>query len=103
MMDDIIKELKPFLNDSGQLVALPAKHKKRLIAYYYLATKIEVGQQYSESDINDILNQWAMFNDPATLRRELYDRYLLNRTNDGKCYWKEENQPSLEVFIGKYI
>ena len=102
-IDSITQELKSFMNENGQLIALPSKHKKKLIAYYYLATKVEVGRQYTESDINDILNEWAIFRDPATLRRELYNKHLLNRTNDCKYYWKEEKQLSLEEFIAKYI
>ena len=102
-MDSVMQELKSFMNEDGQLVMLPGKHKKKLIAYYYLAGKIEIGKQYSEPDINDILNQWAVFHDPAILRRELYNKHLLNRTEDGKYYWKEEELPLLEDFIAKYI
>lgn len=102
-IDSITQELKSFMNKNMQLVTLPAKYKKKLIAYYYLATKIEAGQQYTESDINDILNQWAIFRDPATLRRELYNKHLVNRTNDCKYYWKDEEDLSLEEFIAKYV
>lgn len=49
------------------------------------------------------MNQWAVFGDPATLRRELYNKYLLNRTNDCGQYWREERLPSLEEFIAKYV
>ena len=101
---DIVKlELKSYMNENGQLVALPAKYKKKLIAYYYLATKFEVGQQYAESNVNDILNEWTVFRDPATIRRELCIKQLLNRTNDCKWYWKAEEQPTLEEFIAKYV
>ena len=102
-MIDILQELKSFLSENGQLTVLPAKYKKKLIAYYYLATKMEVGKQYTESEINDILDEWTEFHDPATLRRELYNLHLLNRTNDCKSYWKEEEQPPLEEFIEKYV
>lgn len=102
-INGIMRELKSFLDESGQLVILPGKYKKKLIAYYYLATKIEMGKRYTESDINDILNQWAVFHDSATLRRELYNKHLLNRTNDCRYYWREEELPSLEEFIAKYI
>ena len=101
-IDNVMQELKPFMNESSQLVVLPAKYKKKLIAYYYLASKIVIGKRYTESDINDILNQWTVFHDPATLRRELYNKHLLNRTEDGKYYWKEE-LPLLEDFIAKYV
>lgn len=102
-MIDIIQELKSFLNEKGQLTVLPAKYKKKLIAYYYLATKTEVGKQYTETEINDILDEWTLFHDPATLRRELYNLHLLNRTNDCRSYWKEEKQIPLEEFIAKYV
>ncbi|MCH5164024.1 MAG: DUF2087 domain-containing protein [Clostridiales bacterium] len=102
MVDIITSELKSFLNESGQLTVLPAKYKKKLIAYYYLSTKFEVGRRYSESEINDILNGWTVFRDPATLRRELFVKQLLNRTNDCRWYWKEENEPTLEEFIERF-
>ena len=102
-INSIIQELKSFMNESGQLTILPGKYKKKLIAYYYLASKIEIGQRYTESEINDILNQWALFHDSATLRRELYNKHLLNRTNDCKYYWREEEIPLLEEFLAKYV
>ena len=102
-INSIILELKSFMNESGQLMILPGKYKKKLIAYYYLASKIEIGQRYTESDINDILNQWALFHDSATLRRELYNKHLLNRTNDCRYYWREEELPLFEEFMAKYV
>lgn len=102
-MDEIIKELKSFLNEDMQLTALPAKHKKQLVAFYYLATKIDAKQKYTEMQINEVLNRWAIFGDPATLRREMYNKRLLNRTNDCTSYWKEENIPSLDDFIASNI
>ena len=102
-MDEIIKELKSFLNEEMQLTALPTKRRKQLIAYYYLATKVDSERKYTEREINDLLNAWTAFHDPATLRREMYNKYLLNRTNDCRSYWKEENIPSLEEFLTKYL
>lgn len=102
-IENSMQELKAFLNEDMQLVILPAKYIKKLMAFYYLATKLESGQRYTESEINDVLNRWTMFDDPATLRREMYNKRLLNRTIDCKYYWKEEELPSLDEFITKYI
>lgn len=102
-MENDMQELIPFMNENRQLTALPAKYKKKLQAYYYLAGKLETGRQYTELEVNDILNQWAVFGDPATLRRELYNKRLLNRTYDGRYYWKEEEILPLEKFIAKYL
>ena len=104
MSIDIIKtELRSFMNESGQLTALPGKYKKKLIAYYYLATKIEIARQYTEPEINELLNQWTAFRDPATLRRELYNKQLLDRTTDCRTYWNDMELPPLEEFITRYI
>lgn len=102
-MERAIQELRPFMNERMQLTALPAKHKKKLAACYYLAGRLEGGRRYTEAEINDLLDAWTTFHDPATLRRELYNKRLLNRTADGKTYWKEEEIPPLAEFIEKHI
>lgn len=100
-LEAALKELRPFMNEKMQFTALPAKHRKKLALYYCLAEKLEAGRTYTESEVNDILDQWATFHDAATLRRELYNKHLLNRTNDGVRYWKEDI-PSFEEFLARY-
>ena len=102
-MSEISRDLLPFLDGNGRLISLPAKHKKKLLALWYLAGKIEAGRAYSEPEINDLLDEWTLFHDPATLRRELYNKRLLNRTADCRRYWKAEDIPALEAFIQKYV
>ena len=101
-MEEKISELLPYLNERGQLTALPAKHKKKLMALWYLAGKLEAGRQYTEPEINDLLDGWTTFHDPATLRRELYNKHLLSRTEDCRRYWKEATAP-LAAFLEEYI
>ena len=101
-MEEKISELLPFLNERGQLTALPAKHKKKLMALWYLAGKLEAGRQYTEPEINDLLDGWTTFHDPATLRRELYNKHLLSRTEDCRLYWKEPTAP-LAAFLAEYL
>lgn len=95
-------EIRAFLDENGRLKALPAKRRKKLAALWYLAQKIEKGGEYSETQINDILDAWTCFHDPATLRRELYNAHLLNRTANCALYWREEELPC-EDFIAKNL
>ena len=74
--------LKNFLDEQGRLKAFPAKRKLQLCAVEYLAERLEPGQ-YTEREINDLLRRWHTFNDPETLRRELYENRFLNRKRDG--------------------
>ena len=97
-----LSELTPFLDEKGRLTALPAKHKKQLMAFWYLAGKIEAGRQYTEPEINELLDQWALFRDHATLRRELYNKQLLDRTADCRSYQKADDIPAFETFIKNY-
>ena len=54
----------------------------------YLADKFNSGIKYSETEVNAILYAQHSFNDPATLRRLLYGTGRLDRTIDGREYWK---------------
>lgn len=102
-MDAAFRELQPFLNEKGQLTALPAKNKKKLLAIWYLAAKLEPGREYTESAINDALDDWMTFRDHATLRRELYNKRLLDRTDDGARYWRADTLPEPAQFVADHI
>ena len=101
--EPFLSDLAPFLDREGRLISFPAKHKKKLIALWYLAGKIKADRQYTESEINALLDEWTLFYDPATLRRELYNKRLLNRTTDCSSYRKADNIPAFEEFIKHYV
>lgn len=101
-MAEIAFELRPFLNEQGQLISFPAKNKKKLLAIWYLAERIPARRTFTEAEINDAIDDQTTFRDHATLRRELYNHHLLDRTNDGKTYWKEETELTLPEFLAKY-
>ena len=102
-INDALSALSPFFDPDGLLLALPAKHKKKLLALWYLAGKPEDRRQYTEPEINDLLDGWTLFHDPATLRRELYNKRLLDRAADCSRYWKAEQLPALDAFMEKNI
>lgn len=102
-MKDMLSELTPFLDADGRLTALPAKHKKKLLTLWYLAGKLGAERQYAEPEINDLMDGWTLFHDPATLRRELYNKRLLERTPDCSRYWKAKEIPALEDFLEEFM
>jgi len=89
-MTDNAQLLNGYLDDDGKFNRLPGKkQKKKLDAMIHiLASKFELDQKYSEIEVNDILNQHHSFNDPATLRRLLFGMSYLDRTKDGRSYWR---------------
>lgn len=95
-------QLKNFLDSENRLIAFPAKRKMKLLALCYLAGKFEKDKKYTEKEVNELLNQWHTFRDPATLRRELYNLRFLDREPAGTAYWLEPVQPTMEELEKKY-
>jgi hypothetical protein len=81
-------EIRNFLDRKGRLDSWPAKVKVQQLLLRYLAERFEPGRRYSEREVNALLNEWHTFDDPATLRRDMYDQRLLDRTRDGMQYWR---------------
>lgn len=81
--------IKMFVDDSGKIIQLPQKQKKRVAVLRYLADKFEENHYYTEKDVNAICDEWHTFGDFFLLRRELVDNGLLCRVADGSRYWKE--------------
>jgi len=90
--------LVPNLDERGRVADWPhKKHEDQQLAIrLYLADKFEFDREYTEKEVNDLLNEWATFGDWALLRRELFMYGLLGRYKDGSKYWRT---PSNVKFI----
>ena len=85
-------DLTNYLDNQGRVLDWPStKYKESQMAVRkYLASKFEVGRQYTEKEVNTLLNEWALFNDWALLRRELFMHQMIHRMKDGSAYWLEQ-------------
>ena len=97
------KDIRGFLDSDGRLTALPAKRRKLLAALSWLADRIPEDRAYTEKEFNDLLYTLHTFGDPATLRRELYDHWLIDREADGTRYRKNPSRPSENELYEKYL
>ena len=91
-------EIKSFLDEQGRLISYPAKRKRQIFAFFYLASKFEPGRLYTEKEVNEILKAWHTFDDWAILRRELLVCRFLCRKPDCSAYWLEAIQPAPASF-----
>ena len=96
-----IKEIKGYF-DHGKLNAYPTKRKKQIIALAWISEHIPADRTYSEKEFNALLSELHSFGDPALLRRELFDHYIIERSIEGKEYMLASNRPSLEELLFKY-
>lgn len=81
-------ELSPYLDGEGRLKAWPSRKKRsaQLQALARLAAQFEPCRDYTEAEVNEILNRHHTFGDWALLRRELFELGLLHRTPDVRRY-----------------
>ncbi|MEZ4886867.1 MAG: DUF2087 domain-containing protein [Chitinophagales bacterium] len=81
------KPIVTFFNEDLQIEQWPTKHSKKQLVLQYLITKFEADKNYSEKEVNVLLNQHHTFGDPALLRRMMFSSKLLDRTQDCRAYW----------------
>ena len=87
---DKYKALQGYMDEQCRFHSLPGKRqkKKQLLMFQYLAQQFELGKKYTEKEVNEILNLHHTFEDPASLRRLMFGSKLLDRTLDGRVYWR---------------
>ena len=76
--------LRAFLDEDGRLVAMPARHRKRLVVLDHVARVFTPGRRYPEAEVNAMLH--AFHPDHAMLRRYLVDDGFLAR--ESGVYWR---------------
>ncbi|MBC1520938.1 DUF2087 domain-containing protein [Listeria aquatica] len=67
----------------------PKKQKKIIILLNRIKEELTPNKIYTEKEITQLLK--AIYFDPVTLRRYLFDYGFIGRTPDGKQYWLEES------------
>lgn len=80
-------DLHNYLDDDGRVKLIPRKYSARQTVLNFIIGKFSKEAEYSESQVNEIINQWHSFDDHARVRRELIDANLLNRTRNCQLYW----------------
>jgi hypothetical protein len=86
-----------FLDGEGRIKQIPVPNRTKMPVLAYLAGKFEKERQYSEKEVNKIIDMWHTFNDYFILRRLLVDYRFLDRTPNGAKYWVIENGETDEM------
>lgn len=79
--------MQNYLDDNGKIRLIPRKTAARELVLKFFIDKFDKQAEFTEKQVNKILNQWHSFDDYARVRRELVDANWLKRTTDGKKYW----------------
>ena len=84
----VSEKLSHYLDAEGRLKGWPSKRSDQRQALDYLAARLPAGVEWSERELNELLKSLHTFGDWALLRRDLYEVRLLDRSLDGRRYWK---------------
>jgi len=76
------------------VIQWPARRKIQLLALAHLAERFDPAREYSEREVNEILQAAHTFDDWALLRRALFDFGFLDRESDGSRYRRRERTRS---------
>lgn len=82
------KVLSDFMQPDGRLKSIPMQEKKIMAVLRYVIHAFEPGVHYSEKEVNGTLMRYH--HDTAFLRRYLVDNGFLERSQDGRDYWRLE-------------
>lgn len=76
--------------EGERIKQIPIKETHKRYVLKYLASKFEIGMEYSEGQVNAVIDKWHTFGDYFILRRELIDSGLLKRLPNGSKYWRNQ-------------
>lgn len=82
---------------SGRMVRLPSRRGLQALCFWALWARLPADEALNERAINEALNRWHLFGDPALLRRDLVGAGLLRRNADGSDYRRIERKPPAEA------
>ena len=81
ILENVFYSLEPL-----RLKVFSKKEKKKIVILRQVAAQFEPERQYTEPEVNAVLKE--IWEDFATMRRYLIEYGYLDRTKDGKTYWK---------------
>lgn len=92
-----------YINAQGQITQWPARQQLKYAVLSYMAMQFEPQRNYTEREVNEILQQRHTFNDYFILRRSLIEGGWLMRTRNGAQYWKSPQQPAQSELLEDYL
>jgi hypothetical protein len=73
------EKIKNTFIQQGKLISIPVQHKKRLVILQEIAKQFEIGKEYPEKEVNNIISEYHF--DFCTIRREFIMNRMFEREN----------------------
>jgi hypothetical protein len=92
-----LKRVARYFDAEGRLLRWPSKAGHREPCLWVLWSRLPAATVLDERQIDGMLHANHLFGDHCLLRRELYERGLVSRTQDGREYRRVERKPTPEA------
>ena len=89
-METYESKLKRYYDKEEKLIQYPTKKPLRLLVLEKIAKDFEMGRDYTEKEVNEIIRSHIAFSDHELIRRELFQYKFVGRLKNGSKYWREE-------------
>ena len=86
----------------GQYYQAYSRNRNIYLEQVQMSAKLLLWFERNITELNQKIDKWTAVHDPATMRREMYNKHLLERNRDGSCYWLEK-VPQMEEFLAQYL
>ncbi len=96
LSDTAARALRQF-DAQGRLTRWPIKYSVQRLMLWGLWMRFDGKRRYTEREVNEVLRAWHLFGDHCTLRRELVEMKMLERTDGGAEYRKLPRRPDAEA------
>ena len=96
LSDTAQRALRQF-DAQGRLTRWPIKYSVQRLMLWGLWMRFDGKRRYTEREVNEVLKAWHLFGDHCTLRRELVEMKMLERSDGGAEYRKLPRRPDAEA------
>lgn len=82
---------------AGRMKSWPSRQSIQDLCLWTFWARLPAGEVMQERQVNDLLNIWHLFEDPAILRRTLVTQGMMTRNRDGTDYQRVEKRPPADA------
>ncbi len=94
-----VRRMLRYFGEDGGLIRWPKKFSHQGLCLWVLWSRIPARASFTEREISALLGEMHGFGDHALLRRELFDRGMVDRSPDGREYRRIERKPPDEAVV----
>lgn len=88
-----VAQARRYFDDKGRMVSWPSRTQVQYLCLWAIWARFPKGAVMTERQASDLINIWHLFGDAAIIRRTLWERRMISRTEDGREYRRVEQAP----------